>query len=240
MSPSDDPSDSLTWPAVERFYHGTRANRHLIALPEHSLLYVKNPKAGSSTLMVWLDRVHTGDLDSPLEHMHRDNRLPTTAEVGRGKVLAMLAGRAFRFSFVRHPVRRLESVYWAKMFRDRAFRRRVADGLGISPDHTVHVSFEEFLEAVERQDPLTEMDRHWRPQHLNLLHPLVTLDHVGRLETFEQDLARITEAVGLDPVPVESRNVSPRTSRESVYAGRPDLVSRVERLYATDMELYGY
>lgn len=240
MRPSDPRSDSLTWPALQEFYYGTKANRHLIALPERSLLYVKNPKAGSSTLMVWLDRVHTGDLDSELEHMHRENRLPTIAEVGRGKVLAMLAGQAFRFSFVRHPVRRLESVYWAKMFRDRAFRRRVADGLGISPDHTVHVSFEQFLEAVEAQDPMTEMDRHWRPQHLNLLHPLVTLDHVGRLESFDEDLATITEAAGLDPVPVEPRNVAPHQHPDSVYDGRPDLVSRVEQLYATDMELYGY
>ena len=31
-----------------------------------------------------------------------------------------------------------------------------------------------------------------------------------------------------------------RTKTDSVYEGRPDLVRRVERLFATDFELYGY
>jgi hypothetical protein len=34
--------------------------------------------------------------------------------------------------------------------------------------------------------------------------------------------------------------VSPRKGADSVYDGRPDLLRRVEQLYAKDMELYGY
>ena len=233
-------AQQLTWSALEGRLPLARADRGIVALPEHRLLYVKNQKAGSSTLMVWLNRLHTGDFDDPLRHMHRDNGLPKVADLGADTVLAMLAGDAYRFSFVREPLRRLESVYRAKLFRDLRFRRRViAKRLGLSPDPDVFVSFEEFLEAVERQAP-AEMDRHWRPQHLNLLHPVITLDRVGRLESFDADLERIVEESGVPRIPVEPRNVAPSKPEQSVYDGRPDLRARVESLYATDMELYGY
>jgi hypothetical protein len=84
------------------------------------------------------------------------------------------------------------------------------------------------------------MDAHWRPQHRNLFHPLVTFDRIGRLESFEADFARIQEEAGLPEVPLEQVNANPRSDRRSVYDGRPDLRSRVEQLYAKDMELYGY
>lgn len=234
-------TDRVTWREIRPYFAQTPASRLLIALPEHGLVYVKNPKAASSTLMVWLDRLHTGETTRPVNRMHRDHGIPELRVVGRRRVMRMLSGRAYRFSFVRDPVRRLESVYWAKMFRDLRFRRAQAPTLGLSPDPSVRVSFEEFLEAIERQDPLREMNPHWRPQHLNLLHPVVEYDHVGRLETFDADLERIRDEAKLPHVPVESRNVAPETpERASVYDGRPDLRRRVEELYAKDLELYGY
>ncbi len=84
------------------------------------------------------------------------------------------------------------------------------------------------------------MDLHWRPQHLNLMHPLVSYDLVGHVETFDRDIATILRQVPLPDVSVESRNVSRSKPRDSVYDGRPDLVRRVQRIYATDFELYGY
>ena len=84
------------------------------------------------------------------------------------------------------------------------------------------------------------MDPHWRLQHANLMHQLITLDHVGRLETFAADHDHIREAARLPQVPLEVRNTSRRSSTYSVYEGRPDLVRRVEQLHATDIELYGY
>jgi len=230
----------LSWPAIKQYYPRQRPGYYIQALPEHDLVYVKNPKAGSSTLMVWLDRLHTGDTAHELKRMHKDHRLPRVADIGRRPLLRMLSGGAYRFSFVRHPARRLESVYWAKMVRSRRYRRKAAADLGLQVDDEGTVTFEEFLGAVEQQDPVGEMDPHWRPQHVNLLHPLVQLDLIGRLESFDADLERLREEAGLPHVPLVSRNVSPRKAEDSVYDGRPDLVRRVEELYAKDMELYGY
>jgi hypothetical protein len=240
VTPSGSPAATLSWPAIKQYYPRQKPGNYIMPLPEHGLVYVKNPKAGSSTLMVWLDRLHTGDAEAELDRMHKDHRLPTVAEVGRRRVLRMLSGRAYRFSFVRHPVRRLESVYWAKMVRSRGYRLKAAAALGLPVDPELVVTFEQFLGAVEQQDPVHDMDPHWRPQHVNLMHPLVDYDLVGRLESFDSDLDRLCEEAGLPHVPLESRNVSPRKAPDSVYDGRPDLLRRVEELYATDMELYGY
>lgn len=229
----------LSWPAVKAYFPDRRPGMYLLPVPELHLIYVKNPKAACSTLVTWLDQLHTGESTSP-QRIHQEHRLPTIAEVGRPAILAMLGGSAYRFSFVRHPLRRIESAYWDKVVHSKMWRPRALEILGLTDAADRQVSFEEFLEAVERQDPMTEMDPHWRPQHLNLLHPLVTYDHVGRLETFAADVARIRDDAGLPRLPAESRNVSSHRPADSVFDARPDLVTRVERLFALDYELYGY
>jgi hypothetical protein len=231
---------AVSWPAMRRYFPGRKMGRYLLAVPEHEIIYVKNPKAACSTILVWLDRLHTGDYDHEFGDVHQENRVPRVREVGRGNIVRMLSGDAYRFSFVRHPVRRFESVYWDKMVYNLKWRKNLPAALGLDLDPNDTLSFEQFLNIVEQQDPVSEMDPHWRPQHVNLLHPLVTYDYVGRLENFAAELEHIREAAGLPHVPLEVRNTSRRTVTDSVYDGRPDLVRRVERLYATDFELYGY
>ena len=84
------------------------------------------------------------------------------------------------------------------------------------------------------------MDPHWRPQHVNLMHPLIEYDRVGKLENFDSDLAKICKEAGIREVPVEKRNVKRTADQNSVYDGRPDLERRVREIFARDFELYGY
>lgn len=235
-----DPAGAVSWAQVRPYFRRWKVKTYIRPLPQHNLLYVKNPKAGCSSVLAWLDRLHTGEHDAVIRNIHNNNRLPTIQDVGRRRVLRMLSGGAYRFSFVRNPLSRFESVYWDKLVSDLRWRRRnVPAAMGL-PGPSEPVSFERFLSAVEEQDPMTEMDPHWRPQHVNLMHPLISYDHVGKLESFDADFSRIREEAGLPDVPMVARNKSSRTSSESVYDNRPDLVRRVERIYATDFELYGY
>lgn len=225
---------------LKRYFPGKRRlNYHLFPLPDLGLFYVKNPKAGCSTIVLWLDRLHTGDHAFLPDNIHTDHRLPRPRDVGWDTMAAMLGGDAFRFSFVRDPLRRFESAYRDKVTVAGRWRDEVRETLGRSGEPDGEVTFEEFLTAVEQQDPVTQMDPHWRPQHVNLMHPVLQYDHIGHLETIDADLARIRELLGLPDVPLAARNVNPR-SGGSVYDGRPDLVRRVQALYATDFELYGY
>lgn len=223
----------------DAYYPNRRLGYYVHALPEHGVVYVKNPKAACSTLLVWLNRLHTGDLTYGPRDIHSNNLIPPPREVGWDRVLAMLGGAAYRFTFVREPLARLESAYRNKIVDtpDSPWQRRVRAALGQTGDSVP--SFEEFLTVVEGQDPVTEMDPHWRPQHLTLMHPMVTYDRIGRLENIEADLALVRAEAGLPDLPLPHRNRGSGTGA-SVYDGRPDLVSRATALYAHDFELYGY
>lgn len=225
----------------ERYYPNASLGYYVHALPEHSLVYVKNPKVGCSTLLVWLSRLQSGDDSYGPPNIHDHNLVPKPAETGWRRVIQMLAGDAYRFTFVRDPLVRLESAYHDKIVRARrpAWRNQVRRALGSPADGDQRPTFEEFVTALERQDPRTEMDPHWRPQHLNVMHPLVEYDRIGRLESFDADLARIRAEAGVRDIPLDHRNRGSRPDT-SVYDGRPDLVRRVRELYATDLELFSY
>jgi hypothetical protein len=213
---------------------------HLHALPDRDLIYVKNPKAACSTVLLWLHRLHTGEHGFSPDNVHEEHGIPKPGEIGWPRVMAMLSGDAYRFSFVRNPLDRLESGYRDKIVNSAGWREKIQATLGEPVDPNAPVSFDQFLSALERQDPVAEMDPHWRPQHVNLMHPLVQFERVGHVETFDQDLEMIRREVKLPEVPREVRNVSRTPEWTSVYAGRPDRVRRVEAIYATDFELYGY
>jgi hypothetical protein len=228
----------VTRETLRDFFPG-RERGKFVLLPEHNLVFVKNAKAGASTITLWLHRIHTGDYSAkPIRNIHANYAMPRSHELGWGRVARMLDGEAFRFGFVREPIRRCESAYLDKIERttDERWRDEVRRVLGLPAGGPV--GLDEFVDALESQDAL-EMDPHWRPQHLNLMHPLVELDFVGRLENFDADLARLRDMAGLPDAAVTVRNVTKRPSG-GVLERRPDLLRRVRRVYAGDSELYGY
>lgn len=231
----------VTRDSLRAYFPDGRWTGRVQPLPDHNCVFVKNSKAGTSTVLLWLHRAHTGDHGwSPVRGIHRDHTLPRLSEVGMHRVVQMLAGEAVRFTFVRHPLRRVESAYRDKVLRHRSYRGRAELqrllGLPEGPDQDL--TFDQFVVALETQEPI-RMDPHWRPQHLNLMHPLVEYDLVGRLETFDADLIRLRELTGIPDVPIDVQSAT-RKSGDSMFDGRLELRRRVEAIYARDFELYGY
>jgi hypothetical protein len=236
-----DGNNRVTRAALREYYPDGRFARRIQAVPELGCVYVKNAKAATSTLMLWLHRAVTGDHDHDPHNIHLDNALPTVAEVGWPKVIEMLNGGAYSFSFVRDPVRRVESAYLDKVVpRDQPDRWRAAvrGALGLPETPEAPVTFDQFVAALETMEPL-EMNVHWRPQHLNLMHPVIRYDHIGRLETFDHDIAVIRRAIDLPDLPIRKRNEREGASG-SLFDGRVDLLRVVHEVYAKDLELYGY
>jgi hypothetical protein len=227
---------------MKAYYPSLPLAYHVHALPEHGLVYIKNPKAGCSTILVWLSRLDSDQDDYSPRNVHTEHPLPRPADVGWPRISRMLGGEAYRFTFVRDPLRRLESAYRDKIVRavSSQWRDRIRESLGLPLGSEEPLSFEQFLAGLEQQDPVAEMDPHWRPQHVNLMHPLIEYDRIGKLESFNADLSKIREEAGIRYVPLEKRNVRRTADHGSVYDGRPDLERRVRELYATDLELYGY
>lgn len=236
---SDAEGRPPTLQEVREYFPHQRMSTYILVLPEHGVVHVKNPKAGCSTLLAWLDRIHTGELDREFGNIHREHRVPRITKSNRRRVLAMLGGDAYRFAFVRHPATRLESAYRDKVADNPAWRPHLPARLGLDLAPEEQVTFERFVEAVEHQHPVTGMNPHWRPQHINLMHPIVTYDRIGRIESFDADLRRVVAESGLPDVRWTRRNTATH-DRPSVYDGRADLRRRVEELYALDMDLYGY
>jgi hypothetical protein len=230
----------VTLDALERYYPRGGFARRLQPLPRYNCIYVQNAKAACTTILLWLHRIQTGDYEDIPHRLHRDHRLPRVEDIGWESMTRMLSGDAFRFSFVRDPIQRVESAYLDKVVRHRRYRGRprLLRLLGLPEGPEQDVTLEQFVAALEMQEPI-RMDQHWRPQHLNLMHGLVDLDLVGRLETFDVDLARVCEITGIPAVPVETRNSSTRPA-DSLFDGRPDLLRKVREVYALDFELYGY
>lgn len=240
MQSSDGPDRRRVTPeALRSYYPHEGVGRRLIPMPDYDCVYVKNAKVATSSLLLWFHRIHTGDHDAVVRNIHRNHALPRPREVGWGKVARMLSGEAFRFTFVRHPLPRAESAFLDKIVREKrpTWRNLVRESLGVPSDRDEPVTFDQFVASLESQDPL-EMDAHWRPQNLNLMHPLLTYDLIGHLETFDADLTRIREATGMPDVPMQVRNKTKHDN--SLLNENPRLRRRMEVVYALDMELYGY
>jgi Sulfotransferase family len=226
--------------ALEGFWPNGDPRSRLLFLPEHGCIYVKNAKAACSTITLWLHRIYTGDLEFlPERSIHKEHGLPRPKNLSWDDAVGALSGEAFRFTFVREPIRRAESAYYDKLLRQgrNRLRRPLQRVLGL-PETGEALTVDQFVSALELQDPV-EMDPHWRPQHLNVMHGLVEYEFVGRQESFDADLARVREMAGLPHVPVEARNVRGRPTG-GPFDGRPDLLRRLGDIYAKDFELYGY
>lgn len=107
---------AVTRAALRSYFPHGGLGRRIVALPEYGCVYVKNLKAGCSTVTLWLHRIHTGDHEfTPPTTRHREFAVPRPGQVGWRTVEAMLSGDAYRFTFVRDPVRRAESAFRDKI-----------------------------------------------------------------------------------------------------------------------------
>lgn len=218
------------------FPNGGMGN-HVVLCPKFNTIYLQNEKAGCSTIKLLLHRAHTGDWSEVTGSIHSQHQLPVPRDIGWPTVLDMLtSGSTFRFTFVRHPIDRLVSAYSDKIVRVRYMRAQIQELLGERVDPDATVPFDMFMAALTIQEPL-QMDPHWRPQHLNIMHGLIESDFIGRLENFDEDIAVVKQRAGLPDVPVEVRN---QQRHADVFTDRRYLKRVAEKIYARDFELFGY
>jgi|GEM_PF-4377232 len=221
--------------ALRRYYPPGSVRLKPVALPEHRCVYVKNAKAGCSTVLQWLHRIRTGDPEAAPFNVHLDADVTRVGDLGWPAMAERLSSD-FVFTVVRHPLARFESAVRSKVIDEsiNPARRQIEQSLGLP--EAGELTLDQVVEALERLDPVM-MNAHWRPQYLNLAHPLVRYDVIGRLETLDRDLESIRDALGLPDMPHEARNAS---SGGVLLADRPDLRRRVEVLFEADLDLFGY
>lgn len=130
----------------------------------------------------------------------------------------------FKFTFVRNPFERVVSIYrWN--YRD----------------HPEPPSFSEMLRRMEDEDEPGRGLRYWNSWKTYTIDDRIAVDFVGRQENLADDLATICERVG---VPFEPAHLT----REKQHGKRVDCSvfytpgdrERVERLFAPEIETFGY
>jgi hypothetical protein len=97
-------------------------------------------------------------------------------------------------------------------------------------------NFADFVDYVAALDA-NRLDNHLRPQ--SALIDLNNIDYLGRFENFAEDLAEVTQILGLNlqTIPQENASQNRRDYRE--YYDE-ELKQKVARIYQKDLRIFGY
>jgi len=132
---------------------------------------------------------------------------------------------------VRNPFTRALSAYLDKVASGKRLHYRELGGRTIK-------NFEDYLRAVADFDP-DLLDRHFRPQHININYPTVCYDAVFFLE----NINAITPLVALAAPTFKLEKFAPhsRDAGNKLRAHYCDSTLRlVRKIYAKDFSLFGY
>jgi len=198
----------------------------------HTFIFVAIPKTGTHAVRRAL-REHMGpqDLEQVGLFVNRRLPIPDLARVGHGhlslqQVQPHLKPEAFqsyfKFAFVRNPFDRFVSYCAFVTREDGEFAR--------DPKRLMH----EILDAPPLDHILFE------PQFSFVTDAdgALLTDEVGRVEDMQQSYDRICERIGIPSATLERVNSTERRDYRDYYD--QSLIEGVAKLYARDLELFGY
>lgn len=209
-------------------------------------VYVETPKAACSSIKRHLHKIELmktpyeppADVhDRSLSPLLRPLQMPE-----RAFTECMTSPEWFRFAFVRNPYTRVLSAYLDKIQRNRPEKKEILNSLGRDPKELeAEVSFLEFLQAI-RKTPNGLRDNHWRPQVQLLFIGQCDYHVIGAFERLEQDVAYVTERMGvtrrfkLDNVGNHATDAA--SALKEWYTG--EVMDVFESLYDGDFRTFGY
>lgn len=204
----------------------------MILSAAHKFIFVAIPKTGTHAVRQAL-REHLGPRDIEQVGLFETKRfsIPDLARLGHGhlsleQVRPYLTPEVFdgyvKFAFVRNPFDRFISYC--------AFRTRDDDEFAREPQKVMW----EFLNDPPMDHLL------FQPQHVFLVDrsgQLLT-DMLGRVETMQQSYDEIAGRIGIASRPLDKVNATVRGDYRTYYDDA--LVAAVAKIYARDLELFGY
>jgi hypothetical protein len=198
----------------------------------HKFIFVAIPKTGTHSVRQAL-RKHMGprDLEQVGLFVKKHFPIPELAQLQHGH-LSLLQIRPylrpdewaefFKFAFVRNPFDRFVS-YSAFMTRDSG---------------QFETDPKDVMRQILEKPPLHHIL--FQPQHLLVMDAegkLLT-DYIGRVEQMQRSYDEICQRIGIPTAPLERVNSSKRKDYRDYYD--PALIDAVAKLYARDLELFGY
>lgn len=221
--------------------------RDLVMTPDRKFLFLRNAKAGCTSIAQILYYYGTGSFYP--RSIHRAQSGVLLSRYHWSKVKPVLeAGRAFLFTFVRDPEARAYSAFTNFFVDQKNIARHnhmpALQALGYSADNPVSRNFDiylDYLEACLDADPV-RTSTHFRPQVLNIAYGALSYDFIGKLENIAEDLPKVFElggAPGFPPTDVMNARFNPSMAQRP-----PELTDgqrrRIRTIFAADYAAFGY
>ena len=205
----------------------------MIISAEHKYIFVAIPKTGTHSVRQAL-REHMGprDLEQVGLFVQKKFPIPELAQLQHGHLSLQQIrpylrpeewGGFFKFAFVRNPFDRFISYC--------AFRTRDTGAFETDPQKVMrHYLFE----APPHGHLL------FQPQHMFVTGPdgEMFADHVGRVERMQESYDEIAVRIGIPSRPLDKVNATERRAYRDYYDQQ--LIVGVAKLYARDLDLFGY
>ena len=205
----------------------------MIVSHKNRFIFVAVPKTGTHSVRQAL-REHMGpdDMEQARLFVEKAFPIPELARLGHGhlsfeEVRPHLGEEAFndyfKFAFVRNPFDRFVSYCAFATSREGSFER--------DPKRVMR----HFLFVAPPQNHII-----FKPQHLFLTTRDGDLqaDMLGKVEAMQQSYDEIAGRIGISSTPLDHANRSRHNHYRDYYD--QELIDGVARIYARDLELFGY
>jgi len=249
----------LTNPESIAFYRkvtsgGYEPEKNIIVLPRHKLIYVTVPKSASTRIRRTLARIEgrfSRSLRQSKRSKYRGPYGPRNITIGSFHELATDPA-SLRFSFVRNPYARIVSC-WANKFAlkplvragdpfiDAYLAARPEIDLRLPEGATHSLSFADFVVFVTAAAEIHK-DSHIQAQSDILSIPGLELNFIGKVESFNQDFARVLDHLKASD---DARGEASKALNESHHFDwptyyTPELADRIYRAYECDFDQFVY
>ncbi|OWY15585.1 hypothetical protein B6V72_03135 [Thioclava sp. F34-6] len=219
---------------------------HLASSEYPKVVFSKNSKAACTSIAHAIYKLATGAQYNGVIHQE-------AAVLSQGRKhwetnIARLASPSYQtFTFVRHPVDRVESAFRDFVTEGRnpnhAYHKEQFRKFGCREDRSESENFSAFLEYVEASLEVSRLrtDRHWRLQVDNIGWGRFQYDHIGRVERLAEDLMAVLIMAGVDKDAAERVvTIRKNASQMAERIANPDQISKIQALYAEDFDAFGY
>jgi Sulfotransferase family len=205
----------------------------MIVSHQHRFIFVAVPKTGTHSVRQAL-RAHMGpnDIEQARLFVEKEFPIPELARLGHGHlsfqdVQPHLGDEAFnsyfKFAFVRNPFDRFISYCAFATSREGTFdrdpKRVMRHFLFDAPPHN-HIIFKPQFSFLCGSDGSLQAD------------------FLGKVETMQASYDEVAVRIGIETTPLDHANRSRRETYRDYYD--QELIDGVARIYARDLELFGY
>lgn len=222
--------------AIDLKYHyklNYRKNYNIVA-EAYKVIYFNTQKNANSTMKAqFIEVLNLPKTEEFPKDVHINYDFPTALK----EDIISKYQDFLKILIVRNPWERLVSCYTNKIKQPTSRGKNYI--LQCSPDLSIGMSFEEFVEVVCKI-PDSEADYHFCSQSYLMLYPdgYFPINYICNMEKLSTHIAEIKAMTGIPFSELSNLNRSKSTSYEHFYT--PELIEKIRQRYQIDIELFKY